>query len=114
MNTLQMEAYNTTGHPVLLKSKSSLSNENKIDFNFLHDIPNSMKYITEKLIELRSYLNLTKINKEDTFDHVDGFKKQKKINTKTVKTLILCYSMFIKNLNSSKEFWKYDVFFIIM
>ena len=85
-----MEAYNSTEHPVLLKSKSSSSNENTINFNFLHDIPDSMKYITEKLIELRTYLNLNKLNKEDVFDHVDGFKKQKKINAKTVKLLFPC------------------------
>ena len=96
MNTLQMEAYITTGHPVLLKSKSSSLNENKIYFNFLHDIPDSMKYITEKLIELRTYLNFNKINQEDIFDHVDGMKKRK-INTKTVKLFCTIFHFYLFN-----------------
>ena len=80
-----MEIYSSSDHPT--PTSSSPGTENTYSFNFLHNIPDAMKYITEKLIELRTYLNLAKVNKDLSSDVVDGFKKNTIEATKPVRKL---------------------------
>ena len=65
---------NGTAHP-RTNSRSSSVHSN-LGFSFLYDIPDALKYITMKLVELRTYMQqpAPKVF-QDELDYVDGDKQ---------------------------------------